>query len=93
MKNKASQLGGDYVQILSLSEPHLRGGCFDNTYKINGTLFKKVSDHPTPVRVKEEPSINNIEKLRNIKSLLDDKIITQEEFDSQKAQILKNGLY
>lgn len=92
LKNKASQLNADYVQIFSLIEPHLRGGCFDNVYKINGTAFKKTSESPSPIPIADKSKSNGIEKLRELKLLLDEGIISQQEFDEQKGRILKNGL-
>ena len=32
IKNLGASMGGDYVQIFSIKEPHLRDGCFDNVY-------------------------------------------------------------
>lgn len=92
LKNKASLQGGDYVQIFTLTEPHFRPGCFDNVYTINGTLFKKTSDRPSPVPIVDIDKVSGIEKLRKLKSLLDEGVITQEEFDEEKAKILRDGL-
>lgn len=92
LKNKAAQQDGNYVQIFTLTEPHFRPGCFDNVYKINGTLFKKISDSPSPVPIIETKGASDTEKLRDLKSLLDEGIITEEEFQEQKANILSDGI-
>lgn len=60
---------------------------------------KKGNPHPTPVTVANNannpvpvytttPSIDHTEELRNYKKLLDDGVITQEEFDAKKKQLL-----
>ena len=41
LKNQAYKLGGKYVQIMTLTEPYLRGECFDNNYTISGTVYRK----------------------------------------------------
>jgi hypothetical protein len=41
-----------------------------------------------PVTITEQPKENMADKLRQLKSLLDDGILTQEEFDDKKKQIL-----
>lgn len=33
-------MGADYVQIYTITEPHLEGGCFDNVYSIKGEAFR-----------------------------------------------------
>lgn len=92
LKNMAYQLGGDFVQIFTMTEPHLRGGCFDNTYTISGTLFKKTSDSPSLLPIIEKSSKSNGDKLRELKSLLDGGVITADEFNSQKRKILESGI-
>lgn len=92
LKNIAYRLGGDIVQIFTMKEPHLRGECFDNTYTISGTLFKKISDAPSPLPIIEKSSKSNVDKLRELKSLLDSGVITTDEFNSQKRKILESGI-
>ena len=41
LRNRTYEMGGDYAQIISLTEPHLRGDCFDNDYVIRATAYKK----------------------------------------------------
>lgn len=43
-------------------------------------------------QVKSAPNSNNIEKLKEYKQLLDNGVITQEEYDTMKKQILENRL-
>lgn len=92
LKNMAYQLGGDYVQIFTMTEPHLRGGCFDNAYTISGTLFKKTSDSPSPLPIVQKSSKSGADKLKELKLLMDDGVITKEEFDAQKRRILESGI-
>lgn len=60
-KNKAYSMGGDYVQIFNLSEPHFRPGCFVNEYVISGSVFKKTSAAPSPLLVTNSSSDNEPE--------------------------------
>jgi len=92
LKNKGSNMGGDYIQIFSLTEPHLRGGCFDNVYTISGTLFKQTAKSPTPLPIKQTNESTGFNKLRELKKLMDEGIITEQEFVKQKQTILNNGL-
>ncbi len=92
LKNRAYQSGGDYVQIFTMKEPHSRGGCFDNTYTISGSLFKKTSESPSPIPIIEKSDRSNADKLRELKSLLDEEIITKDEFYAQKKRILESGI-
>ncbi|WP_444922854.1 hypothetical protein ACJJH9_11690 [Microbulbifer sp. DLAB2-AF] len=92
LKNKASELGGDYVQIYTAIEPHFTPSCYVNTYKINGMLFKKTSENPTPVPIVEANVASSAEKLRELKALLDEGIITKKEFGEQKRKILSRGI-
>lgn len=78
--------GANYVQFVSITEPHLRAGCFDNQYKITGNAYlveKNFEKNKVP---------NGIEKLKELKSLLDANVITKQEFEEQKKQILKSGI-
>ena len=40
LKNRAAALGANYVQIYSISEPHLSGGCFVNVFSISGMAYQ-----------------------------------------------------
>lgn len=92
IKNMGAEMGGDYVQVFSLTEPHLRGDCFSNAYKINGTLFKKTSESPTPLPIRQTNIESGFDRLRELKKLLDDGIITENEYALQKERILSEGL-
>lgn len=93
LKNEAANMGGDYVQIFTITEPHISHEmCFDNQYKITGMVFKKRTDTPAPIAVNDVSKTAGIERLRALKLLLDDGIISQDEFDEQKSRILKKGL-
>jgi hypothetical protein len=92
LKNMAHEKGGDYVQLVTLTEPHLRGNCMDNVYTISGTLYKKTSDSPSPLQIVEKSAKSGNDKLRELKKLLDDGIITKEEFDAHKHKILESGI-
>lgn len=92
LKNRAYQMGGDYVQIFTMQEPHSTYGCFVNTYTISGTLFKRTSDTPSPVLMMEKTEKSTATKLRELKALLDEGVISKEEFDGQKQRLLDAGL-
>jgi len=92
LKNKTYEMGGDYVQVFSLTEPHFRPGCFDNSYKINGTAFKKTGNAPSPLPITDTSKKSGADKLRELKKLLDENIITEQEYEAQKARILKDGI-
>ena len=40
LKNNAAAHGADYVQIYSISPPHLSGSCFVNVFSISGIAYK-----------------------------------------------------
>lgn len=40
--NNAHGMGGNYAQIISLTEPHSENGCYDNEYAIRAMAYKKV---------------------------------------------------
>jgi hypothetical protein len=39
-REEAARKGADYVEIMTLIEPHSENGCFDQTFKIKGMAFK-----------------------------------------------------
>lgn len=53
--------------------------------KVNEFIQDKINNKPA---VKKESNGGNIQQLRELKALLDDGIITQEEFNKKKKQIL-----
>lgn len=91
LKNWTLRAGGDYAHITSKVEPHQNGNCFENEYKLDATAYKRIRDIPAyaPVVNTEEEDLTK--KLRELKALLDDDILTQAEFDEQKAKLLENG--
>ena len=93
LKNKTKELNGDYAQITSITKPHLDGGCYDNEYKIMALIYKK-SDPKLNVA---KNTVNNSDeeiftkKMRELKSLLDDGVLTKDEYNTQKAKLLEQG--
>ena len=88
LQNKVSELNGDYAQITSVTEPHLDGGCFDNKYTILALAYKKMSQDEVQKQSDEE---DFTKKMRELKALLDDGILTKEEYQQQKSKLLKKG--
>ena len=95
LKNKTKQLGGDYAQVTNVSKPHLDGGCYVNEYEIQAIIYKKVSSKPKALHVEKSIEEKDEElftkKMRELKSLLDDGVLTQKEYDGQKAKLLDSG--
>jgi hypothetical protein len=91
--NRAHQMGADYVQIFTITEPHLDSDCYNNIYKISGTAYKKVRDLPSPTPIVNQTTGNNDlveDKLKTLNKLLADGLITQKEFDDQKQKLLND---
>ena len=91
LRNRTYNMGGNYAQIISLTEPHLRGDCFDNEYVIRATAFKKVRNQPSPTSFVEVGEEKLTKILRELKKLLDDGILSKEEFEKQKTKLLEKG--
>lgn len=99
LRNNTVSKGGDYAQIMTLTEPHLRADCFDNQYAITANAYKKVRTQPLPTlqTLPAPPPVPNsgeesmTKKLRELKKLKDEGILTQEEFDKQKTRVLEKG--
>lgn len=90
LKNRANAMGADYVQIMTITEPHSEPNCYDNRYKISGTAYKQTRASPSPVPIVETSDQSKIVKrLRELQSLRDDGVITQKEFEQLKARALK----
>ena len=90
LKNKAHSMGADYVQIMTISEPHAAPGCFVNTYKISGTAYKQTRPTPSPLPIVEQSSESAlVKRLRELQSLRNDGVITQKEFEELKARAIK----
>jgi hypothetical protein len=90
LQNKASDMQADYVQITSVTKPHLDGGCYDNKYTIMGIAYKK-TDLQDTLHVDKSDEEVFTKKMRELKSLLDDGVLTQKEYDVQKAKLLEQG--
>lgn len=91
LRNRTYNMGGNYAQIISLTEPHLRGDCFDNQYVIRATAFKKVRNQPSPIPIVDTGEEKLTKKLRELKKLLDDGVLSKEEFENQKTKLLEKG--
>ena len=93
LKNKAYQMGADYIQIFTISESDLTSNCGNNIYKISGTAYKKVRNLPSPTPIVNQ-TIGNVdvvtEKLKTLSDLLSKGMITQADFDVQKKKLLDN---
>lgn len=91
LRNRTYSMGGNYAQLISLTEPHLRGNCFDNKYIIRATAYKKIRSQPSPIPIVESGEESLTKKLRELKKLLDDGILTKEEYETQKSKLLEKG--
>ena len=91
IKALAARRGGDYVQIFSMREPYFRPGCFDNEYSISGTLFKKTASEQVKEKVRPSADVSLYAKLRELKNLQDEGIISEAEFAAQKKILLESG--
>lgn len=93
LQNRTQYVGGDYAQITNVIKPHMKGECFDNVYRLEATAYKRVRNIPEPAPVDDSCGENSADKLRKLKSLLDDGIISQAEYEDQKAKMLEKGLF
>lgn len=91
LRNKIYQMGGNYAQIISLTEPYLRGNCFDNEYAIRATAYKRVQNQLSPIPIAEAKEEKLTKKLRELKKLLDEGVLTKKEYESQKSKLLEKG--
>jgi DUF971 family protein len=104
LKNKTVELRGDYAQITQETEPHLDGGCYVNKYELMALIYRKASPStqsaqaqtqtqatPAPAKVELSDEEPFTKKMRELKALKDDGIITQEEFDTQRSKLLEQG--
>jgi Short C-terminal domain len=92
LRNRVYYMGGDYAQIISITEPHLRGGCFDNVYSITANVYKKTRELEAvkvKVEVREESFAN---KLRELKKLFDEGVLSKDEYEKQKTALLQKGI-
>jgi hypothetical protein len=91
LRNKTYVMGGDYAQLVTLTEPHLSGGCFDNEYSIRATAYKKVANAPRPTAIIDVSEEDFTKKLRELTQLHKEGILTDEEYQQQKNKLLKKG--
>lgn len=91
LRNRTYDMGGDYAQIISLTEPHLRGGCFDNEFAIRATAYKKIRNQPSPIPILSTGEESLTKKLRELKKLRDDGVLTKEEYETLKSRVLEKG--
>jgi hypothetical protein len=91
IKNKTYSMGGDYVQIFTITEPHSEYNCFDNVYKLSGTAYKKIRElpSPTPIIINRTPTDDALEKLRTLKQMRDEGLITEQEYQEKREYIMK----
>lgn len=89
--NNTHEMGGDYAQIISLTEPYLMADCFVNKYVIRANAYKKVRNQPSPLPIVNAGGENLPQQLRELKALLDDGIISRQEFEKQKSKLLEKG--
>lgn len=91
LKNRAFAMGAEYVKIQSVTEPFASDGCYHNEVKIYGNAFRKTTGRaqvnaPPAEDRGEGPQV--LQKLRDLKKLRDEKIITEEEFGRIKSELL-----
>jgi len=93
LQNKIKELHGVYGQLTSIVTPHLDGGCFKNEYIIKAVAYRKIKKRatPAPIFVKNTDEENFTKKMRELKSLLDDGVLTQKEYENQKSKLLEAG--
>lgn len=49
LRNRAAQMGADYVQILRVTGPHMEGICHDRAFVIDGLAYKTMGTVAPPV--------------------------------------------
>lgn len=91
LRNNTYNMDGDYAQIISLAEPHMNGDCFDNQIIIRATAYKKVRSQPSPASTAGAGEEKLTKKLRELKKLLDDGILSKAEYEKQKSMLLEKG--
>lgn len=92
LKNKAAGYQADFVQIFTITEPHVRPACFDNKYTISGTAYQKGEEQVAPKQQPQSAPGSLEEKLAKLKKLKDDGLITDGEYIAQKARVLESGI-
>ena len=93
LKKQARIYDADYVQITQRIPPKwVSPNCFNSTYQLYGTAFKKIDGYQKKearnmVNSKRTPA----DKLRELKKLQDEGVITEKEFNQQKKKILNEA--
>lgn len=93
LKNQAFKIGADFVQIMTVTEPHVRPFCFDNVYRISGNAYRKVGDAPKSTTASPPTSAatrSATQKLQELQDLRDKKLITADEYEKMRKQILSS---
>jgi hypothetical protein len=91
LRNKTYVMGGDYVQIIKLTEPYSATHCYVNEFSIRGTAYKKIAINPNPLAIIDVGEESLTKKLREITQLHKEGILTDEEYQQQKKKLLKKG--
>ena len=92
LRNQVSYMGGNYAQIVSIQEPHLRGQCFDNVYSISANVYKMTMEQPS-IKVEIESTESSFSnKLRELKKLFDEGLLSKDEYEKQKTALLQKGI-
>lgn len=55
LRNSTAERGGNYVQVMKMTEPHLSGGCFDDRFIIRGVVFQVGAAPVEPPVAKASP--------------------------------------
>ncbi|WP_051998291.1 SHOCT domain-containing protein [Loigolactobacillus coryniformis] len=82
-KNKSAQQAPNTISLSGIQINNFQQA----VQLINSTLIPNILD-PSPKKLNKLESSNPLDQIRKLKSLLDDGIITQEEFDAKKKQLL-----
>jgi hypothetical protein len=90
LKNKALAMRADYVQILTLREPHSEPYCYVNEYVINGSAYRRGPKGAAPqAAAAATGSRQTLQgRLIELQSLRDQKLITTEEYDRMRRDAL-----
>jgi hypothetical protein len=91
LRNKTYVMGGDYVQIIKLTEPYSATNCYVNEFSIRGTAYKKIAINPNPLAIIDVGEESLTKKLRELSLLNKEGILTNEEYQQQKNKLLKKG--
>lgn len=91
LQNVAHSRGANFAQIMTITEPHSERECFNNQYVISATLYKS-NGADANSRVAPSAPLSNGARLRELKNLFDEKLITETEFKKQRKKILESGI-